>query len=93
MTHLLLILLIVLVKRKNSVKFLFCFFACLRGGKSYPTGENLKPPLTIEQKGMIFLPRLWLLFSPFHFPPKKKREEEKEMNSKNKSHAFLLDRT
>jgi hypothetical protein len=34
-------------------------------------------------------PRLWLFFSPFLFPPKKKREEEKENElPKIKSHAF-----
>jgi hypothetical protein len=39
--------------------------------------EKLFSCKTIEQKGMI-LPRLWLFFSPFLFPPKKrgKRKEE-----------------
>ena len=37
-----------------------------------------------------FLPRLWLLFSPFHFTPKQKREEEKEMNSKNRDKKSCL---
>ena len=40
-----------------------------------------------------FWPRLWLFFSPFLFPPKK-REEEKENEWAQiviKGHAFLLD--
>ena len=94
MTHLLLILLIVLVKRKYSDKFLFCFYACPRAGKFYPTGENLKPPLTIEQKGMIIYHDFGYSFSLFTSLLKKEGRRKGEWIAKIviKSHAFLLDR-
>ena len=34
--------------------------------------------LKIEQKGMTFDHDFWLFFSPFLFPPKKTRKEEKK---------------
>ena len=51
------------------------------------------PPLNLDRaEGHDFWPRLWLFFSPFVFPPKKKREEEKwRAKIVIKSRAFLLD--
>ena len=47
----------------------------------------------IEQKGIVFLPRFWLFFLPFLFPPKREGRRKGKWISKVvvKNNAFLLD--
>ena len=37
----------------------------------------------VEQKG-IFLPRHWLFFSPFLFPPNKRGKKKRRMNNESR---------